>query len=221
RPIPLDTVFLTIHAARDQHQINYVLVGDSIATLHKQHFLAFLERVHREIPDITLHFNSTVDRWDEDIAAACADLRRSVWFGFESGSQRILNLLQKGTQVEQAYRAAALCEQYDIPAGFNVLIGLPGETDDDYQATMRVLEACPAVHPNPNIFNPLPGTALYRQCVRDGLLVRERDYSIWDRERIFEADFQGPVRSVDYRRVIAYYDQMRAMQADPNRSLVR
>jgi radical SAM superfamily enzyme YgiQ (UPF0313 family) len=171
-------------------------------------------------PEVTVQFNSTVDRWNEELARACQDLRCSVWFGFESGSQRLLDLVKKGTIVEQAYEAASLCQKYDIACAFNVLLGLPGETEDDYLRTMQVFEEYPWVHPNPNIFNPLPGTALYDYCRIYDLLETPGDYSIRDAAYI-EQIGKGPVRSVDYELVLKYYHLLNELQNEPDRSLVR
>lgn len=218
RRVPLETNLQTIEHAVTRHGVNYVLVADSIATTYKPHFLGLVSAVAERYPEVTLHFNSTVDFWDDERARACRAVRCSAWFGFESGSQRVLDeVLLKGTTVEQAYRAAGLCRDNEIPCAFNVLLGLPGETEEDYLRTFEVFEKCPWVYPNPNIFNPLPGTALYDQCLLKGALRDPRDYSVWDAERV--ARGEGPVRGVDYELVLKYYRLLTQLQSDPARAL--
>lgn len=212
RIIPLENILRWLPDAIEKYGINYLLVADSIATAVKSHFLAFVDFVKRRFPELTLHFNSTVDRWDEEIAEACQGVPGSVWFGFESGSQRVLDeIIQKGVSVEQAYRAAEICDRYEISCGFNVLLGLPGETDGDYRDTMQVFADCPWVYPNPNIFNPLPGTALYRYCQERNLLRAPRDYRIWSAEDLEERK-AGPVLGVDYERVLRYHGMLKEIQ---------
>jgi anaerobic magnesium-protoporphyrin IX monomethyl ester cyclase len=220
RRVPLETNLQTIEHAVTRHAVNYVLVADSIATTYKPHFLGLVSAVAERYPEVALHFNSTVDFWDEERARACRAVRCSAWFGFESGSQRVLDeVLLKGTTVEQAYAAARLCRENEIPCAFNVLLGLPGETEEDYLRTFEVFERCPWVYPNPNIFNPLPGTALYEQCLLSGALRDPRDYSVWDAERV--AGGEGPVRGVDYGLVLKYHRLLTQLQSDPARSLTR
>jgi radical SAM superfamily enzyme YgiQ (UPF0313 family) len=180
-----------------------------------------IAHIARNFPGLTVQFNATVDRWDETLARACADVSCNVWFGFESGSQRVLDrIIHKGTTVAQAHRAAEICREHAIPCAFNILLGLPGEAPEDYRLTLDVLQRCAWVYPNPNIFNPLPGTALFTLCQREGLLPAERDYSIWDCNRI-AAHGSGPVRGVDYARVVEHYRIYAAMQNEEGRTLVR
>ena len=220
RKMPLETVFSSIEAAVTHHQVNYVLVADSVATFFKTHFLLFIQKMSENFPNVTIQFNSTVDCWDEEIAKACASARCNVWFGFESGSQRVLDeIISKGTTVAQAYRAAELCGHYHIPCAFNILLGLPGETEEDYQQTLDVFKNFPWIYPNPNIFNPLPGTSLYDRVLEQGLLHPTQDYSIWDAERIIRSG-RGPLEQVDYDLVLKYYHIYNQMQNEPTRSLI-
>jgi anaerobic magnesium-protoporphyrin IX monomethyl ester cyclase len=221
RRMPLETVFKSIEYAVSRHGANYVLIADSIATVFKKHFLSFMSYMTENYPGVTLQFNSTVDCWDEERAQACRQIPCTVWFGFESGSQRVLdNIIQKETKVSEAYRAAELCAHHDIPCAFNVLLGLPGETEEDYAQTIEVFEKCRNVYPNPNIFNPLPGTALYDYCLQRGLLRCPKDYSIWDADLI-EQTGNGPVDGVDYGLVLKSYRRLAEMQQEPQRSLSR
>lgn len=219
RPIPLDRVYPTLERAIEDHGANYVLVSDSIATLYKKHFLEFITFMRRTYPQVAIQFNSTVDRWDEEIAAAVADMQCSVWFGFESGSQRILDMISKGTTVEQAHQAARTCEQYQIACGFNILMGIPNETRNDYELTLRFFEQHRHIYPNPNILNPLPGTAMYRYVRDHDLLRYPQDYSIWDAKRIKAADYAGPIIGVNYKMMLDYHAKLSALQQEQERQL--
>lgn len=219
RPIPLENIYQTVRCAIRDYGANYILVSDSIATLHKKHFLEFMSFVRAEFPQMTIQFNSTVDRWDEEIAVAVANMNCNVWFGFESGSQKILDFIDKGTTVRQAHEAALLCRKHNIPGGFNVLIGVPGESRDDYEQTWNFFAEHENAFPNPNILNPLPGTEMYRFCKHNNLLRYEKDYSIWQADQIKKKQFAGPISSVDYRMVIEYHEKLSELQKQPERSL--
>jgi radical SAM superfamily enzyme YgiQ (UPF0313 family) len=221
RKVPLATAMASVAACIEAYGVNYLLVADSVATRYKRHFLEFLALVGENWPEVNVQFNSTVDCWDDDFAAACRGLNASVWFGFESGSQRVLDeVIGKGSTVAQALAAAESCLRHGVPHAFNVLLGLPGETEWDLQQTLRVLERCPGVYPNPNIFTPLPGTRLYRECLERGELRDAGDYSIWDASRI-RAEGRGPLTTVDYGRILDYHDRLLAMHADPRRLFMR
>ncbi len=84
-----------------------------------------------------------------------------VEYGFESGSQRILDLMNKGVKVEQNYRAAELTRKLGIRFLANIISGMPGETREDFMETVRFLER---TKPDVTGFYKLillPGSKLY------------------------------------------------------------
>ena len=62
-----------------------------------------------------------------------------VWVGAESGSQSVLDAMDKGTKVEQAVEAARRLHEAGIRVGFFLQFGYPGETRDDIAATFRLV----------------------------------------------------------------------------------
>jgi radical SAM superfamily enzyme YgiQ (UPF0313 family) len=204
RLVPVATSLESIKHAVEKHNTNYVLLTDSIATLYKKHFLEFLAAV-RNFSGLTIQFNSTVDCWDEDRAKACQQLASTVWFGFESGSQRLLDFMRKGTSIERAYRAARICNDFGVQGAFNVLLGIPSETEEDYAETVNFFEMFPNAYPNPNLFNPLPGTVLYSYCKeRNLLLPKQGQNNIWDIDDVRRTG-NGPLKNMDYDLVLKYH----------------
>ena len=115
--------------------------------------------------------NSRVDNLNEDVLriakkAGC----KQITFGFESGSQRILDILNKGTTVEQNRAAIELCHKVGISAQGSVMIGNPTETLDDIKATQRFLEEIKLEDVGIVITTPYPGTALWKQCEEHNLI---------------------------------------------------
>ena len=68
--------------------------------------------------------------------------RRRVWVGAESGSQKILDAMEKGTQVEQIYEAARRLHAAGIEVGFFLQFGYPGETREDIERTLQMVRDC-------------------------------------------------------------------------------
>jgi anaerobic magnesium-protoporphyrin IX monomethyl ester cyclase len=208
RLIPIETAIESIRHAVTQQNANYILLTDSIATLSKRHFLEFVSAVNN-LPGLTIQFNSTVDCWDSDRADACRSVPCTVWFGFETGSQRLLDFMLKGTKVERAYQAARICSEYETRSAFNVLLGIPGETEADYVETLKFFHEFPTAYPNPNLFNPLPGTALYEYCIKHDL-VKNSDV-IYDIETVKRTG-EGPLHQLDYKLVLKYHEKLSALQ---------
>ena len=100
-----------------------------------------------------------------------AQLRRAgcvnVWVGAESGSQKILDAMEKGTTVSQIHEASRLLKQSGIRVGFFLQFGYPGETGDDIDLTLRMLRDCMPDDIGISISYPLPGTRFYENVQHD------------------------------------------------------
>ena len=92
-------------------------------------------------------------------AAGC----RTVWIGAESGSQRILDAMEKGTTVENIRTATALLRAAGIEVGFFLQFGYPGETFDDIETTLRMVRDCRPDDIGVSVSYPLPGTTFFER----------------------------------------------------------
>jgi radical SAM superfamily enzyme YgiQ (UPF0313 family) len=102
------------------------------------------------------------------LAAAGCD---TVWLGAESGSQKILDAMDKGITLSQIRTSRALLRKHGIKTAFFLQFGYPGENMDDIQATIRmVLETMPD-EIGISVTYPLPGTRLY-ELVREELVAK-------------------------------------------------
>ena len=99
--------------------------------------------------------------------------------GFESGSQRILNFLRKGTKVEQNYKAAAICKRYGVRVWANYMLGIPTETKKEALDTLNMIRRIKPYRASPAFFTPHPGSDLYKYCEEEGisLIKSHNDYS--------------------------------------------
>jgi radical SAM superfamily enzyme YgiQ (UPF0313 family) len=85
----------------------------------------------------------------------------SVWMGAESGSQKILNAMDKGTKVPQIYEATNLLKKHGIKPAFFLQFGYPGETWEDINATLKMLLELMPYDIGISVSYPLPGTVFY------------------------------------------------------------
>lgn len=114
--------------------------------------------------------------------------------GFESGNQRILDLLKKGTTVEQNYKAAQICKKYKIKICATFMMGLPTETKEEAKDTIRMIRTIKPEDPSPFYFTPIPGTDIYDYCIKNDLLLRDDAFNI---ER--SGNFIPKIKGVDYK----------------------
>ncbi len=104
-----------------------------------------------------------------------------IAFGAESGSQKVLNAMNKGTRVEQIRRAARLCRQYDIETYLYIMVGYPGEEWDDIRQTVALLKETRPDAFSSTIAYPLPGTTFYEQVKHCLLEAPDWDYTAENR----------------------------------------
>ncbi|GAA4338263.1 radical SAM protein [Flaviaesturariibacter amylovorans] len=92
-------------------------------------------------------------------AAGCA----TVWMGAESGSQAVLDAMDKGITVEQIAEATAQLRRHGIAPCFFIQFGYLGETDADIDATLRMIRSLRPHDIGISVSYPLPGTRFYEK----------------------------------------------------------
>ncbi len=97
------------------------------------------------------------------VAALAAAGCRTVWIGAESGSQRVLDAMEKGTRVEQIERAVQLLHQAGIDVGFFLQFGYPGETLTEIEQTLAMVGRCRPDDIGLSVSYPLPGTPFHER----------------------------------------------------------
>jgi radical SAM superfamily enzyme YgiQ (UPF0313 family) len=125
-----------------------------------------------------------------------------IAFGAESGSQKVLNAMNKGIQVGQIRQAAELCRRYGIEIYFYIMLGYPGEEWADIRETVQLLRDT-----RPDVFSstiayPLPGTDFYEE-VKHRLL----DMPDWDYTAENRLLFQRPYSTRFYKWVQRWLHQ--------------
>ena len=96
-------------------------------------------------------------------AAGC----RTVWIGAESGSQRVLDWMEKGTRVDQIETATRRLHDVGIEVGFFLQFGYPGETFADIELTLDMVRRCRPDDIGVSVSYPLPGTTFYERVKAD------------------------------------------------------
>ena len=149
---------------------------------------------------------SRVDLVDEEVARLLQEAGCTrIAFGTESGSQRILDAMSKGTKVEQIFRAARICREVGIETYFYMMVGYPGEEWQDLRQSVRLLRETRPDAFSTTIAYPLPGTAFYeavRHRMPEGSLVTP-DWDYTAENKVLAPT--GRYNTTFYRRVIRWF----------------
>ena len=98
----------------------------------------------------------------------------TVCFGVESGSQRILDSLNKKAKVEDTIKAFDLCREVGVKTWASIIVGSPAELKEDVELTNRLLQRIKPDYLEIFYLTPYRGTILYDQGVQQGWIMREK-----------------------------------------------
>jgi anaerobic magnesium-protoporphyrin IX monomethyl ester cyclase len=98
---------------------------------------------------------------NDTVEALAQSGAETVWVGAESGSQKILDAMDKGTTIEQIYGATRLLKSHNIRAAFFLQFGYPGEEKSDIDKTLNMVLDLMPEEIGISVSYPLPGTKFY------------------------------------------------------------
>jgi radical SAM superfamily enzyme YgiQ (UPF0313 family) len=142
-------------------------------------------------PDILLRDGET-----EALARAGCDI---VWMGAESGSQKVLDEMEKGTTVENILQACESLRLHRVRVGLFIQFGYPGETRQDIRATVRMIRQIMPDELGISVSYPLPGTRFYDRVKAE--LGKTRH---WQDSDDLAMLFKGPFNTTFYRALHRY-----------------
>ena len=105
---------------------------------------------------------------EDTITALAQSGAETVWVGAESGSQKILDAMDKGTTIEEINTATKLLKKNNIRVAFFLQFGYPGETKEDINKTVEMVLNLMPDEIGISVSYPLPGTKFFEN-VKDQL----------------------------------------------------
>ena len=154
--------------------INDIIIYDDTFTIQRDRVVAICQGIIKNGWDIAWDVRTRVDAVDEELLglmrqAGC----RRIYFGIESGVEKVMKALQKEISLDQAAKVFELTAKVGIKTLAYFMIGCPGETRADIKETFRVAkQLCPDfVHLT--IFTPFPGTKIYSDGLESGSIAED------------------------------------------------
>jgi len=176
---------------------DHVWFTDDILGLDVEWLVGFADAVEHRGVRLAFTLQSRVNlmtaRAVEALARAGA---REVWLGVESGSQKILDAMDKGTTVEAARVATGILQAHGIKACWFIQLGYPSEDWDDLIATRDLIRGSAPDEIGVSVAYPLPGTEFHERVRAQ--LGRQRN---WKDTSDLAMLFQGAFDTALYRKV--------------------
>jgi len=165
-----------------QYSPDMVWVSDDVFTINHAWLRSYTAEMRRRGLRIPFECISRADRLNDEMLDLLAELGCfRIWIGSESGSQRILDAMDRGVKIEQVQNAVKMSRDRGIQSGMFLMWGYEGEELDDIEATIRHVSTS-----QPDIFfttvsYPIKGTPYYNK-VSDRLVQLEPWGKTSDRE---------------------------------------
>lgn len=196
---PVDDVVEEIAFIQRRYAPERIWFVDDVFTIHKGWTLEFAAKMKARGLRIPFECISRAERVDDAVAEALVDLGCfRVWIGSESGSQRILDAMDRKVKVETVQRATRVLRERGIEVGFFIMVGYEGEEDRDLIATVdHIRKSAPDVVLTTTAY-PIRGT---------DYAVEVGDRAVNHRPWAIASDRETLVRG---RRSPRYYDAARA-----------
>jgi len=150
-------------------KMDHIWFCDDIFGLKPGWILEFARLVEQENITIRFKIQSRADLLaDEPIVAALAAAGcENVWIGAESGSQKVLDAMDKGITVEQISAATHAMKHNGIKPSFFIQFGYPGEYKADIAQTVKMINKLLPFEIGISVSYPLPGTVFYDRVKAD------------------------------------------------------
>ena len=148
----------------ERYKPDMLWIADDVFTINHDWLGKWAAELKQRRIHIPFECISRSDRLNEDVIRTLAELGcQRLWVGSESGSQRILDAMQRGVKVQAVRQAVALCRQYGIETGMFLMWGYEGEELEDIEATIDHVRSS-----NPDVFlttvsYPIKGTPYYNK----------------------------------------------------------
>jgi anaerobic magnesium-protoporphyrin IX monomethyl ester cyclase len=185
RRSPLDSAAELEHIM-EAYRPDQVWYADDVFTISHPWLFAYASELQRRNLRVPFETISRADRMMKDeVLQTLADMGcYRIWIGSESGSQRILDGMQRGVTVEQVVWAARAAKRFGIQVGMFLMWGYPGEQIEDIAATVDLVKRCqPDIHLT-TVAYPIKNTGFFQRAADAVVLEKpwaeatDRDYKI-------------------------------------------
>lgn len=149
-----------------QRKYNFDLIWfvDDVFTVSHKWLASFNEVIQQRKIKIQYECITRADRMNENVINL---LKESgcfrVWIGAESGSQKIIDLMDRRVEVTKVQDMIQLSNKYGIETGTFIMLGYPQETEEDIEATIKHLKRANSSHFTITLAYPIKGTELYEE----------------------------------------------------------
>ncbi|MGB8234114.1 MAG: radical SAM protein, partial [Methanobacterium sp.] len=167
----------------DKYHINDIGFMDDTFMLNKQRASDIADEIKARDLDLTFVASSRVDRVDKKLLKNLKSSGlRTIYYGVESGSQRVLDLMKKGITLKNVEDAVSMAKDVNLEVLTSFILGYPGETEEDMNTTIDFSTKLNSDYCQYSILTPFPGTPIYKDLLEKNLIDNEE----WDKYTVLK-----------------------------------
>ncbi len=214
RERPMDSIINEIKWQIKNWKIEGLVFLDDLFCFDEKRAVEFCQRVINENIKLKFYAQGRVDSIGKE---ETINLMKQAGFfqlaiGIESGSQRMLDIMQKGTRIDQITQTIRRIDNAGIYSYAFLIVGFPEETSRDLDLTAQFLEKVKPTFVTVNYFMPMPGTKYYKD---DECALGELSFSLTESRQNFRS-------SVPREEIIRYRKKYLSLaQRSANLNLLR
>ena len=194
---------------------------DDVFTISHKWLTAFRDELTRQNILIPYECITRADRLNEEVILMLKETGCfRVWIGAESGSQKVIDLMDRRVDVNQVREMIQLTRKHGVEAGTFIMLGYPGETEEDIEETIRHLKASNPDHFTITVAYPIKGTELYQEI--EAIQTTNLDWSTsTDRQVDFKRTYSRKYYDYAVKRVINEVNYFKARNGWPTLSAAK
>jgi anaerobic magnesium-protoporphyrin IX monomethyl ester cyclase len=193
-----ENVVAELEWLKETYHPDHIRFADDIMGLKPGWLRRFAELVEAQETQVPFKCLSRADLLlrDGEIDALKRAGCQMVWIGAESGSQKILDAMEKGVRIEQIYAATRRLHAAGLQVGFFLQFGYPGEDHTHIEKTLQMVRDLRPDDIGMSVSYPLPGTKFYER-VKDQLAAKQN----WQDSNDLAMLYHGPYTTAFYRQL--------------------
>ena len=199
---PAHLVAQEMKMLKDQYHPDAIWFVDDVFTISHKWLTAFHEEVVKQNAQIRFECITRAERLNDEILrllkeAGCF----RIWIGAESGSQKIIDLMDRRVDVNHVKKVIQDTNALGIETGTFIMLGYPGETEDDITETIQYLKDANPTQYTITIAYPIKGTSLFNEIEKD-ITVQPNWETSTDREIDFKRTYSRKYYDYAVKKVV-------------------
>ena len=199
---PAHLVAQEMKILKDQYNPDAIWFVDDVFTISHKWLTAFHEEVVKQKAQIRFECITRAERLNDEILrllkeAGCF----RIWIGAESGSQKIIDLMDRRVDVNHVKKVIQDTNAMGMETGTFIMLGYPGETEDDITETIHYLKEANPTHYTITVAYPIKGTSLYNE-IEDKIIEQTNWETSTDRQIEFKRTYSRKYYNYAVKKVV-------------------